>query len=82
MTSKILKSILSVAVAVLLSAIVIITGVLYRYFGNIQQSHRITIYFDGKETSNYNTGLGAFTLNYSPNDDLNLKFIASAYSAV
>lgn len=38
MTSKILKSILSVAVAVLLSAIVIITGVLYRYFGNIQQS--------------------------------------------
>lgn len=38
MTSKILKSILSVAVAVLFSAIVIITGVLYRYFGNIQQS--------------------------------------------
>ena len=38
MTSKILKSILSVAVAVLLSALVIITGVLYRYFGNIQQS--------------------------------------------
>ena len=51
-------------------------------FGNIQMSHRITIYFDGKESSTYNTGLGAFTLNFSPNEDLNLKLIASAYSAV
>ena len=51
-------------------------------FGNIQMSHRITIYFDGKESSNYNMGLGAFTVNYSPNEDLNLKFIASTYSAV
>lgn len=38
MTNKILKSILSVAIAVLLSCLVIITGVLYQYFGNIQQS--------------------------------------------
>lgn len=51
-------------------------------FGNIQQSHRLTIYFDGKESSDYNVGLGAFTVNYSPNKDLNLKLIASAYSAV
>ena len=51
-------------------------------FGNIQQAHRITIYFDGKESSNYNTGLGALTLNFSPNEDLNLKLIASTYSAV
>lgn len=51
-------------------------------FGNIQQSHRLTIYFDGRETSNYNTGLGAFTVNYSPNEDLNLKLIASTYSAM
>ena len=51
-------------------------------FGNIQMSHRITIYFDGKESSNYNTGLGAITLNYSPNEDLNLKLITSTYSAV
>ena len=50
-------------------------------FGNIQQAHRITIYFDGKESSNYNTGLGALTLNFSPNEDLNLKLIASTYSA-
>ena len=51
-------------------------------FGNIQMSHRITIYFDGKEASNYNTGLGAVTFNYSPNEDLNLKLIASTYSAI
>lgn len=51
-------------------------------FGNIQAAHRLTIYFDGKESSNYNTGLGAFTLNYSPNEDLNLKLIASTYSAM
>lgn len=37
MTSKILKSILSVAAAVLLASLVIITGVLYQYFGNVQQ---------------------------------------------
>ena len=37
MTSKILKSILSVAVAVLMSSLIIITGVLYQYFGNVQE---------------------------------------------
>ena len=38
MTSKILKSILSVAIAVLLASLIIITGVLYRYFGSVQES--------------------------------------------
>ena len=38
MTSKILKSILSVAIAVLLASLVIITGVLYQYFGDVQES--------------------------------------------
>ena len=37
MTSKIFKSILSVAVAVLLASLIIITGVLYQYFANVQQ---------------------------------------------
>ncbi len=37
MTSKILKSILSVAIAVLMASLVIITGVLYQYFGNVQE---------------------------------------------
>ena len=38
MTSKIFKSILSVAMAVLLSSLVIIIGVLYPYFGDVQES--------------------------------------------
>ena len=38
MTSKIFKSILSVAIAVLLSSLVIIIGVLYPYFGGVQES--------------------------------------------
>ena len=38
MTSKIFKSILSVATAVLLASLVIITGVLYRYFGDVQEA--------------------------------------------
>ena len=38
MTSKIFKSILSVALAVLMASLVIITGVLYQYFGTMQES--------------------------------------------
>ncbi|MBE6933375.1 MAG: PAS domain S-box protein [Ruminococcaceae bacterium] len=38
MTSKIFKSILSVAIAVLLSSLVIIIGVLYPYFSDVQES--------------------------------------------
>ena len=38
MTSKIFKSILSVALAVLIASLIIITGVLYRYFGIMQES--------------------------------------------
>ena len=38
MTSKIFKSILSVAGAVLLASLVIITGVMYQYFGSVQVS--------------------------------------------
>ena len=38
MTSKILKSILSVAIIVLMASLVTVTGVLYGYFGNVQQT--------------------------------------------
>lgn len=38
MTSKIFKSILSVAVAVLMASLIIIIGVLYPYFGGVQES--------------------------------------------
>ncbi len=51
-------------------------------FGNLQASYRLKIYFDGQELSKYTTGLGAISLNFSPNEDLSLKLIGSAYSAV
>ncbi len=38
MTNKIFKSILSVALAVLMASLIIITGVLYSYFGTMQES--------------------------------------------
>ena len=38
MTSKILKSILIVAISVLLITVIVITGVLYQYFGNVQKA--------------------------------------------
>ena len=51
-------------------------------FGNLQASYRLRVYFDGQELSRYTTGLGAVSLNFSPNEDLNLKLIGSTYSAV
>ena len=38
MTSKIFKSILSVAIAVLMASLIIIIGVLYPYFGDVQEA--------------------------------------------
>ena len=50
-------------------------------FGMINAVIRLDIYFDGQEVDDYTTGLGAVSLNYKPNKDLDMKFIASAYSA-
>ena len=49
--------------------------------GMINAVLRLDVYFEGQELDNYTTGLGALTLEYKPNKDLNLKFITSAYSA-
>ena len=48
--------------------------------GTIDLPIQINVYFDGKEVDDYTTGLGAFTLSFKPNKDVNLKWIASAYS--
>ena len=37
MIKKIFNAILSVATAVLLASLIIVTGVLYQYFGNVQE---------------------------------------------
>ena len=50
-------------------------------FGNIDVPLQVNVYFDGQEIDDYTTGLGALTLSYKPTKDLNLKWIASAYSA-
>ena len=50
-------------------------------FGTIDLPLQLNVYFDGQEIDDYATGLGAMTLSYKPNKDLNLKWIASAYSA-
>ena len=49
--------------------------------GMINAVLRLNVYFEGQEVDDYATGLGALTLEYKPNKDLKLKFIASAYSA-
>lgn len=49
--------------------------------GNINAVLRLDIYMEGQEVDNYSTGMGALTLNYKPHKDMDLKFIASAYSA-
>ncbi len=48
--------------------------------GNIDFPFQVNVYFDGQEIDDYTTGLGALTLTYKPNNDLSLKWIASAYS--
>ena len=50
-------------------------------FGNIDIPLQVNVYFDGQEIDDYTTGLGALTLSYKPNKDLQFKWIASAYSA-
>ena len=50
-------------------------------FGNIDLPMRLGVDFEGQEVDDYTTGLGALTLSYKPNKDLNLKWIASAYSS-
>ena len=49
--------------------------------GMVNAVLRLDVYFEGQELDNYTTGLGAMTLEYKPDKDLNLKFITSAYSA-
>lgn len=49
-------------------------------FGTRDQVYNLKIYFDGKELDKYQSGLGAITLNYKPQDNLSLKLIGSGNS--
>lgn len=50
-------------------------------FGTIDLPLQLNVYFDGQEVDDYATGLGALTLSFKPNNNLDLKLIATAYSA-
>jgi hypothetical protein len=50
-------------------------------FGTWSTPLNTKIYFEGSEKDSYMTYLGALSANIHPNNNLNFKFIASAYSA-
>ncbi|UTW61352.1 TonB-dependent receptor [bacterium SCSIO 12741] len=48
-------------------------------FGTVNEALQLTVFFDGQEIDEYETGMGAFTATYKPNRKTNLKFIASGF---
>ncbi|MCX7648950.1 MAG: TonB-dependent receptor [Flavobacteriales bacterium] len=46
-------------------------------FGLINQAYRFTVYFEGREKTQFRTGLGALTLNWRPRREHQIKFIGS-----
>ena len=48
-------------------------------FGTVNEALRFTVYFDGKENTDFETMLGALSATHKPNPKLSLKYILSAY---
>jgi len=48
-------------------------------FGNVLDVVELAIFFDGQEVDEYETAMGGLSLNYTPNKNLSLKWLASAY---
>ncbi len=48
-------------------------------FGTLQTVQALTVLYDGQENDQYDTYFGALKGTYKPNENLTLKFIASAY---
>lgn len=46
-------------------------------FGTVNEAYRLRVFFEGREFTNFRTGLGAFTLNYKPVERMSLKLIGS-----
>jgi len=49
-------------------------------FGSFMQSLELDIYFDGQETDKYSTLLGSLALDWHPNENFSLKWLASVQS--
>jgi hypothetical protein len=50
-------------------------------FGTFNKAYNATVYFEGQEIDQFGTITGALIGNYHPGDNLNMKFIASAFSS-
>lgn len=50
-------------------------------FGTYTTPLRLTMYFDGREADKYNSRMGAVTITQKPNENLQVKWIASAYNS-
>ena len=48
-------------------------------FGTINEALQLTVYFDGQEVDQYQTYFGALTNTFKPKENIELKFITSAY---
>ena len=48
-------------------------------FGTVSDALKIRTYFEGQEVDRFNSGTAAFSVNYTPSNNLSLKFIASGY---
>lgn len=48
-------------------------------FGTLNEALRLKVFFDGQEVDEFSTMTGAFSAMYHPNNDVNMKFIASAF---
>ncbi|MGI8893252.1 MAG: TonB-dependent receptor [Bacteroidia bacterium] len=51
-------------------------------FGTVNQALKLRVFFDGQELDEYESGTGAITTTFRPNNDLNLKLIFSGYRTV
>ncbi len=50
-------------------------------FGTVNNAVKLSIYFDGREVTQYNTMMGGLSTTFKPNAKTKLKLIASAYKA-
>ncbi len=48
-------------------------------FGTANEALKIRMYFEGQEVDRFNNGTAALSAIYSPNNNVNMKFIASGY---
>jgi len=48
-------------------------------FGTLKLPYNLTIFYDGQEVDQFNTYLGALSLDIRPSNNLELKFIANAF---